>query len=89
MSLNQLAGLRDFLLIWAGQLISAVGSRLSSFALGIWVLRTTGSTIDFAMTFVAMTIPALLISTISGALVDRWDRRRTMIAWSGIFQRAR
>jgi len=80
MSLNQLAGLHDFLLIWAGQLISAVGSRLSSFALGIWVLRTTGSPIDFAMTFVAMTIPALLVSTISGALVDRWDRRRTMIA---------
>jgi len=80
MLLNHLAGLRDFLLIWAGQLISAVGSRLSSFALGIWVLRTTGSTTDFAMTFVAMTIPALLVSTISGVLVDRWDRRRTMIA---------
>lgn len=80
MLLNHFAGRRDFLLIWAGQLISAVGSRLSSFALGIWVLRTTGSTTDFAMTFVAMTIPALLVSTISGALVDRWDRRRTMIA---------
>jgi MFS family permease len=79
MSLSGLAKLNNFLLIWAGQLISTVGSRLSSFALGIWVLRTTGSTTHFAMTFVAMTIPCLLASTVSGALVDRWDRRQTMI----------
>lgn len=77
---NPLRLLRDFLLIWAGQCISNVGSRVASFALGIWVLRTTGSTTEFAMTFVAMTIPALLVSTVSGALVDRWDRRRIMIA---------
>jgi hypothetical protein len=57
-----------------------VGSRLSGFALGIWILRSTGSTTYFAMTFVAMTIPALMVSMIAGALVDRWDRRRTMIA---------
>ncbi|HEX3682343.1 MAG TPA: MFS transporter [Bryobacteraceae bacterium] len=75
-----LSRFRSFLLIWAGQLISAVGSRLSSFALGIWVLRTTGSTTNFAMTFVAMTIPGLLVSTVAGALVDRWDRRHTMIS---------
>jgi MFS transporter, DHA3 family, macrolide efflux protein len=79
MSLNGLAGLRNFLLIWSGQLVSSVGSRLSSFALGIWVLRTTGSPTSFAMTFLAMTIPALVVSTVAGALVDRWDRRRTMI----------
>jgi len=79
MPLNRLAELRDFLLIWAGQLVSSTGSRLSSFALGIWVLRTTGSTTQFAMTFLAMTIPALVVSTVAGALVDRWDRRRTMI----------
>jgi MFS transporter, DHA3 family, macrolide efflux protein len=79
MPLSRLAGLRDFLLIWAGQLVSAAGSRLSSFALGIWILRSTGSTTHFALTFVAMTVPALVVSTFAGVLVDRWDRRRTMI----------
>ena len=79
MRLRHFAGLRDFLLIWAGQLISDVGSRLSSFALGIWILTSTGSTTHFAMTFVAMTIPALIVSMVAGALVDRWDRRRTMM----------
>lgn len=78
--MSRLTGLRDFLLIWFGQLVSGVGSRLTSFALGIWVLQTTGSTTRFALIFVAMAVPALLISPIAGALVDRWDRRKTMIA---------
>ena len=73
------AGLRDFLLIWFGQMTSGIGSRLSSFALGIWVLRTTGSTTQFALIFVAMAVPALLIAPFAGALVDRWDRRRIML----------
>lgn len=78
--MNRVNGLRDFLLIWSGQLISAIGSRLSIFALGIWILRTTGSTTEFAMTYLAMDVPVLLASPFAGALVDRWDRRRVMIA---------
>ncbi|WP_338844428.1 MFS transporter [Massilia sp. W12] len=77
--MNTLAGLRNFLLIWSGQLVSSVGSRLSSFALGIWVLKTTGSTSKFALIFVCMAIPAVLLSPFAGALVDRWDRRKTMM----------
>jgi MFS family permease len=82
--MNPWAGLRNFLLIWFGQLVSGVGSRLTAFALGVWVLQTTGSTTRFAMVFVAMAVPSLLISPIAGALVDRWDRRRTMIACEAI-----
>ncbi len=74
------APLRDFLLIWFGQLVSGVGSRLTSFALGLWVYQTTGSTTSFAMVFVAMAVPAFVLLPFAGALVDRWDRRRTMIA---------
>lgn len=77
--MNRFAGLRDFLLIWLGQLTSGIGSRLSSFALGIWVLKTTGSTTQFALIFVSMAVPALLIAPFAGALVDRWDRRITML----------
>jgi MFS transporter, DHA3 family, macrolide efflux protein len=77
-------GLRNFLLIWFGQLVSGVGSRLTSFALGVWVYDTTGSTTQFAMVFVAMAVPVVLVSPFAGALVDRWDRRRTMIVCESI-----
>ena len=78
-SADQSPGLRNFLLIWFGQLVSGVGSRLTSFALGLWVYQTTGSTTRFALVFVAMAVPAFLLLPFAGALVDRWDRRRTMI----------
>src|SRR5204863_1783749 len=61
------------------QLISVVGTRLSTFALGIWALETTGSTTRYAVIFICMAVPALLLSPVAGALVDRWDRRRVMI----------
>lgn len=76
--------LRDFLLIWFGQLVSGVGSRLTSFALGVWVYDTTGSTMQFAMVFVAMAVPVMLVSPFAGALVDRWDRRRIMIVCESV-----
>jgi len=77
--MNRFAGLRDFLVIWAGQMVSTIGSRLSNFALGIWVLRSTGSTTQFAMIYLAMDVPLIFVAPIAGALVDRLDRRRVMI----------
>jgi MFS transporter, DHA3 family, macrolide efflux protein len=77
--MNGPPGSRDFLLIWAGQLVSAVGSGLSSFALSLWVLRSTGSTTEFAFTFLATALPAMAVSPVVGVIVDRWDRRTIMI----------
>lgn len=79
MKLAALLGRRDFALLWSGQLVSMIGSGLSAFALGIWVYQTTGSASRYALIFVCAAIPAVLASLFAGALVDRWDRRRTLI----------
>lgn len=84
MFLNRWIGLKDFLLVWSGQSVSALGSWLSKFTLGIWVLRTTGSTTEFALTYIASSIPAICVSPFAGALVDRWNRRRILIACDGL-----
>jgi MFS family permease len=72
-----------FILIWLGQLVSLVGSSLTSFALGVWVFQTTGSVTLYGLIIVSATLPNVLLSLPAGALVDRWDRRQVMI-WSDV-----
>lgn len=70
---------RTFTRVWAGQLVSTVGSAMTGFGLAIWVYTETGSTMQLAFVILAGSVPALLMSPFSGALIDRWDRRMAMI----------
>lgn len=76
---RRIQGMGAFLTIWAGQTVSLLGSSLTSFALGVWVYQRTGSVTRFALIAFFASLPGLLLSPVAGALVDRWDRRRTMI----------
>ena len=68
-----------FLTVWCGQLVSLIGSGLTGFGLGVWVLQRTGSVTLFALIALATTLPGIALSSLAGALVDRWDRRRVML----------
>jgi hypothetical protein len=70
---------RPFLLVWSGQLVSMCGSLLTTFALGLWVYEQSGSVIQFSLIPISALVPRMLLSPLAGALVDRWDRRRTML----------
>jgi MFS family permease len=76
-------GLLTFIMIWFGQLVSLVGSGLTSFVLGVWVFQTTGSVTLYGLIVLSATLPNILLSLPAGALVDRWDRRQVMI-WSDV-----
>lgn len=71
--------MRPFMIVWFGQLISTLGSSLTSFGLGFWLLRETGSVTDFALVNVFYLLPIALVSPIAGAVVDRYDRKRIML----------
>jgi len=73
-------GFSMFGLIWFGQTISLLGSGLTSFALGIWVYQTTGEVTSYALIALFTVMTTLLLSPISGALVDRWNYRTVMLA---------
>ena len=71
---------RGFLLIWFGQFLSIIGSGMTSFVLAIWSYQKSWSTGHFSTIVLAASLPGILIGPFAGALVDRWDKRRTMIA---------
>lgn len=71
--------MRTFLWVWMGQLISRLGSQLTSFALGVWVYQRTGSATQLALIYAFSILPGSLLSPFAGAFVDRWNRRWAMI----------
>lgn len=68
-----------FILIWFSQVLSLVGSRMTSFATSIWVYQHTNSITQFTLLILSTTLPAIIISPIAGVFVDRWSRRWIMI----------
>jgi DHA3 family macrolide efflux protein-like MFS transporter len=70
---------KSFLIVWAGQVVSILGSGLSWFALGVWLYQQTGSASKFALVALCTALPQMLISPFVGVLIDRYSRRRMMI----------
>ena len=71
---------RDFQRLWIGSSISALGSRVSVIAYPLLVLAITSSPADAGLVGFSTTMPYLLFHLPAGVLVDRWDRKRIMIA---------
>lgn len=65
----------NMIIFLLGKLVSLFGSRIFNFAIGLYVLRVTGSGMSFALTMIVSTIPAFIISPFAGVLVDRLDRK--------------
>ncbi|HEY7261009.1 MAG TPA: MFS transporter [Trebonia sp.] len=72
--------IRDFRLLWAGSLISSLGSWLLTIAVPAHVLMATGSLRDTGLTLAAEYLPMLILGPVAGVFADRWDRRRLMTA---------
>ena len=78
------SGARAFYAITFGQFVSLVGSGMTRFGLGIWVLRETGDTTAYsAMLFFAI-LPTGLGSIFTGTLVDIWNRRVVMLIGNAV-----
>lgn len=70
---------RDFSLLLSGQLVSALGDQAHFMALPLVVLALTGSAADAGIVLGLGTLSFLAFGLVAGALVDRWDRKATMI----------
>src|SRR5919199_987371 len=70
---------RNFALLWAAGLISMLGDWVLFIALPFYIYTLTGSALATGLMFIVETLPPLLLGSVAGVFVDRWDRRRTLI----------
>ena len=71
---------RDFQLLWTTQIVSEVGTAVSAVAYPLLALSLTHSPAKTGVVGFAATLPWFLFSLPAGALVDRWNRKRLMLA---------
>jgi predicted MFS family arabinose efflux permease len=75
---------KNFVLLWTGQAISTIGTRVTALAFPLLVLAETGSPAQVGVVAFAQTIPFLLLYLPAGAYIDRLDRKRVMIVADSI-----
>jgi MFS family permease len=67
--------MRNFLIIWVGQLVSSIGSNMTEFAIAIWAWEITGKATTLTLVGFFSLLPSIAISPISGVIVDRFNRK--------------
>ena len=72
-------GLHTFIILWATQGFSALGSSMTSYALVIWAYQQEGSALASSLLTVCSYAPYVLLSIFAGALSDRWNKKLTML----------
>lgn len=82
--MNHRSNRNRFLLLWSGELISAIGGGLTSFGICVYVFNLTGSAESMAMVTLLAFLPTLLLSAPAGVLADRYDRRLLMMLGDGL-----
>lgn len=69
-----------FVLMWASQVVSLLGSDIAKFGLRVWTYNKTGSVTEFAALTFLTEVPALLVSPFAGLVVDKFSHKRIIIA---------
>ena len=62
------SGMKKFILLWMGELISSIGGGLTSFGLGVYVFQKTGSAAGMALVTLLGFLPTLLFTVPAGVL---------------------
>ena len=79
--MDRVFGSAQYFRLWLAQILSSGGDWLALFAILITADRVGGGTPEASVAYVmiARFLPGLLVGSAAGVLVDRWDRKRTMI----------
>ncbi|WP_043934375.1 MFS transporter [Bacillus sp. EB01] len=70
---------RNLFLFVPAKMVAVLGSSIYGFAIGLYILEQTGSSLNFAITLLMSALPRVLLSPVAGALADRYDRKKIII----------
>jgi len=70
---------RNYRLFFFGQVVSLVGTWITTTATNWLIYRLTGSALMLGTVGFASQFPAFLFGPVAGIFVDRWDRRRLLV----------
>ena len=80
MGVRDVLRIRDFRNLFAGQVVSDIGDGITMLLVLLVINDLTGSTAALALMAIAEAVPAFTVGLVAGVYVDRWDRRRIMMA---------
>ncbi|MCU1460183.1 MAG: hypothetical protein JWO37_258 [Acidimicrobiales bacterium] len=76
----RLFGTRSFFRLWLAQVVSSLGDWIGLIAIIQLATRIGGSGYSVGFVMTARMLPGFFLASVGGVLVDRWDRRRVMVA---------
>jgi MFS family permease len=80
MGVRDVLRIRDYRYLFAGQAVSDIGDGITLLLVLLVINDLTGSTAALALMAIAEAVPAFTVGLVAGVYVDRWDRRRIMLA---------
>jgi hypothetical protein len=70
---------RNLFLYSAGKTVSVFGTSMYSFAVGLYVLKMTGSALSFAVTLLLGILPMILINPFAGVIADKVNKKKLVV----------
>ncbi len=75
---------RDYVIFWVGQFLSVIGTWMQNTTLPYVAYQITGSSLDLGLIGFAGTLPMLFVTLPAGVLVERWNKRYTVISMQSV-----
>ena len=75
---------RDFAIFWVGQFFSLIGTMMQNTAQPYLAYRLSNSALDLGLIAAATTLPTFFIALPGGVLVERMDKRKTVIVLQAV-----
>lgn len=72
--------IKNIILFSSGKIVSVFGSSIYTFALGLYVLKITGSALSFATTLILGLVPMIIIIPFAGVIADKFDKKKLVIS---------